>query len=274
MARWNGGIAVLLLLKVPFCPGRTAVVVLGYDPRGHNWERVVWGEPRAGLLGRVPQGVLVAESMCAELLVLGDGILDNSRNPHGADGSDEAETFCFDPLVLLERRLPELRAFGGALAALSEVSLRDRLLPRCVRQSGARNTREEVAYALDLCASHGYDRLVLVTSSTHVPRCARDACALLEERGAARPMVLTCASGTSFSEGEGADSVAIVEPPHRNAAVGDKTAMAATMSNDGELLGLHRLVQRALLLDSRRRGALCVRIAEVIELLEREVDDS
>lgn len=265
---------LILLAHIPTsvsarsAPQRSAVVVLGYDPDGFNWERVVWGEPQTGLLGRVPQGVLVAESMDAELLVLGDGIVP-SAEPRDADPDASA------PVALLEQRLPGLCAFGGGLAALSEDVLRALILPRCVALRGARNTRDEIARALAMCSARGCTRVVLVSSPAHIPRCARDACALLEAIPALRAAgltVLVCASGTSFSEEEGADAVAIVEPPHRggDGLLRSEERAAAAGGESERDLALHRLVVRVLRLDARARSVVCAGLAELLDTVSPE----
>jgi hypothetical protein len=234
---------------------RTAIVVLGYDPAsGVNWERVVYGDPNAGLLGRVPQGVLLAERFSAELLVLGSGEISGARS-----GTE-------DPVAMLARRLPGLRAFGGTLARTDD--LLARVLPNCVSERDAPNTREEIRRALALCAARGINLLVLVSSATHAPRCLRDACALLEadstlrgERG--RPLrVLACASDTSFTEaaGEGAGAVAIVEPPHR-----------VDPGEDQAVPPLHQLVSRAVQLDSAGKFLLRVQLASLLDRLDNRV---
>ncbi|KAJ1620668.1 hypothetical protein T492DRAFT_1150109 [Pavlovales sp. CCMP2436] len=221
---------------------RTAVVVLGYDPRGLNWERVVWGDRAAGLLGRVPQGVAVAVSLEAELLVLGSG----EMLAPGERARVE------DPVALLGRRLPELAAFGGDLARLPD--LRERLLPRCLSECFAQNTRAEIESGLRLCASHGIDQAVFVSSPTHVARCSRDASALLEAHPDLRGVrVFVCPSGTSYTN-EGAESVAIVEPLHR----------ACDPADEGGAPPLHRLVARALRLNAGARRRLCVRLAQLL----------
>ncbi|CAN0523330.1 unnamed protein product, partial [Laminaria digitata] len=65
------------------------------------------------------------------------------------------------------------------------------------------------------------DRIILVSSPTHLPRCLRDACSLGQEeeeeeerRRRWRPVILASPSGTSYAD-YGPDDVAIVEPPHR-----------------------------------------------------------
>lgn len=281
-----------LLGAVPSRPAatanvRTAVVVLGYHPCGHDWERVVWGDARAGLLGRVPQGVLVAASMRAELLVLGDGrVLKRTSVPKSAFGEKDVLQAHDglarpDPVAMLTLRLAELGGFGGALARLPEERLRHDLLPRCIRAHGALNTRDEIARALELCARGGFGRLVLVSSPTHAPRCARDASALLAARPELRDvglLVFVCASHTSFTKDEGADAVAILEPPHRSSR-GDADPrdvapgageVPETAGTDAEL-ALHRLVARSLRLEPRARRELCARLAQLLERLETEV---
>lgn len=233
---------------------RIAVVVLGYDPAGGaNWDRVVYGDPSAGLLGRVPQGVLLAARFSAELLVLGSGEVG------GAYAAD-------DPVAMLARKLPEMSAFGGTLARTDD--LLAKVLPICVSVRGAPNTHEEIRRALALCAARGMNTLVLVSSSTHAPRCLRDACALLEVEPSLRGgrgqhvCVLACASDTAFTEadGEGAAAVAIVEPPHRVEARGEH-----------EVPQLHQLVARAVRLDSAGgRLALRVQLAKLLDRIEGE----
>jgi uncharacterized SAM-binding protein YcdF (DUF218 family) len=244
-------LAVLVVKPSVARTTRTAVVVLGYDPRGVNWERVVWGDPQARLLGRVPQGVLIAVRFEAQLIILGSGEVNGADGPR-AKGED--------PVAALERRLLDLARFGGPLAELSPEALRRDVLPLCVGESTARNTRDELRRALALCALRGCDTVVLVSSPTHVPRCIRDACSLLEagavtEAHGLSLNVLACPCGTSFDEAQGASAVAIVEPPHR----------AASEERRG-VPELHELVARILALALPRQLALCERLAALLEL--------
>jgi len=244
-------VALLLIPQAACNEHKVAVLVHGYHLQAFDWERVVWGDPAKGLLGRVPQGILVADQFDANLIIFGTGASST------AGGELEAE----HTVRYLERRFDDMTSFGGRLAAADMSRLRERFLPRCVCDSVSQNTRQEVARAIDMAIDNGCSTLVLVSSSTHIPRCVRDACALLEERPdkllAHAPLtIFACPSGTPFRASEGASRVAIVEPPHR----GDMNA-----GMDGA--ELNTLVSLCVRLDAEKRAKLCMHLEAILKML-------
>lgn len=83
----------------------------------------------------------------------------------------------------------------------------------CCRSST--NTITEVEAALIHFKSLGVDVVVLISSATHAPRCARDVEIVLRERfqGSYKPVVMISPSSTCYAHSSPQD-VIIFEPPH------------------------------------------------------------
>ena len=81
----------------------------------------------------------------------------------------------------------------------------------------SKNTRDEIAYAGRVFVDRGVERVILVSSPTHLPRCLRDACAIYgaDEGMSGLLRELYAAPSVTGYPGYTADDVAIFEPPHR-----------------------------------------------------------
>lgn len=179
----------------------TAIVVHGYHCQARGWDEVVWGDPSAQLLGRIPQAALLAWEARDELstFICGTGA------SQAADGKFEADAM----VALLFERLPAMQAFDQfrdvdleALAALLHRTV--------VTNTESLNTEQEVRFALTRLRRDNVRRAVLVSSPTHVPRCLRDACAIARELGY-DGSIRACACDTSWTS----DLPVVLEPPHR-----------------------------------------------------------
>lgn len=180
--------------------------------------RILWGDEATRQLGRVPKGALVALQLDAEVLLFGTGAT------FDANGVVEAE----HTRDLLTRDVLRLRRFGAVFAAFSDAQLRD-LAPKCELELTSRNTVQEIRAAATLFAARQFDRMVLVSSNTHAPRCLRDATVVLadlRDRAAAAadlPLadryttllhnLFVAASDIPYANATPA-MVQIVEPPH------------------------------------------------------------
>lgn len=191
---------------------RVGVLVHGFDLGANDWEGVVWGSPRVGLLGRVPHGLLLARRFRADLLVIGSG-----------GTCDEAGT------SEAQRTLAHARAHVGELGALvppHEVRALEWMLQRdVVLVEAARNTMEELVAARKLFEVRGIDTVFIVSSPTHAPRCLRDATRVFGDggdgagpvttyvgRGSYRPTILASPCDTDFGRG----GATVIEPQHRS----------------------------------------------------------
>ncbi len=191
---------------------KTGILVHGYNLNAGQWESVVWGEPwdRAG---RVPMGVFVALCEQADVMVFGSGA---SRK----DGLLESEA----TVQLLWERFDELAGFsvfGNYLYELkhppSAGRFRKRIESILRLDTDSRNTRDEIAHAGEVFVDLEVERVILVSSPTHLPRCLRDACTIYGENGKMshlRQELYATPSVTGYP-GYSADDVAIFEPPHR-----------------------------------------------------------
>ncbi len=191
---------------------KTGVLVHGYNLHADQWEDVAWGTPPERI-GRVPMGIFVALSERADVMVFGSGASER-------DGLLESEATA----RLLWERFDELAGFAvfkGREAELTRPSgagrFRQRIESILHLDRESKNTRDEIAYAGRLFVDRGVERVILVSSPTHLPRCLRDACAIYGEDGGMSGLLqeLYAAPSVTGYPGYSADDVAIFEPPHR-----------------------------------------------------------
>ncbi len=191
---------------------KTGILVHGYNLNADQWESVAWGIPE-DQVGRVPMGVFVALSEQADVMVFGSG-----ASKKGGLLESEATA------LLMQERFDALAGFSLFQNHLPEVKNPDSAR-RCKQRiesilhldTGSRNTREEIVHAGRIFVDQGVERVILVSSPTHLPRCLRDACAIFEDNGELsrlRNGLYAAPSVTSYA-GHTAADVAIFEPPHR-----------------------------------------------------------
>lgn len=183
---------------------RTGVLIHGLHLQTKGWEEIVWGKPPY-LLGRLPQGIAVALTEKAGIVVFGTGASER-------DGKKEAEVtrdFLLDHFL----ELSKFTDFQGvdlkeAKGTIENISSLDTL---------SQNTAQEVRFASRMFQEAGVDKIILVSSPTHISRCIRDAFIACNEDDALRHFthnLFATPSQTCFPGTTAAD-VAIVEPPHR-----------------------------------------------------------
>jgi hypothetical protein len=217
---------------------KTGVLIHGCNLHVENWRHVAWGDP-PDQLGRVPQGILTALEFDATVIVLGTGA---SRKEFVWDTAEETGPVLLEAeytLEYLRRALDDLLAFAP-LAKFFEDEPSERirqrlqqLLERIVLDCNSQNTLEEVEQAGRLMGQQGCERMILVSSPTHVIRCLRDANRLVDERpefAQWRGRIFANPSVTSY-EGTRPGDVVVVEPPHRP---------------DRHMIPTHRRIQRML----------------------------
>mmetsp|Transcript_15414 Transcript_15414/g.24005 ORF Transcript_15414/g.24005 Transcript_15414/m.24005 type:complete len:135 (+) Transcript_15414:308-712(+) len=79
----------------------------------------------------------------------------------------------------------------------------------------SQNTREELTLCGEIFARAKLDKVLLISSPTHVPRCLKDACIIFSEKNYKfRNHLLACPADTCYCNST-VEDLAIVEPPHR-----------------------------------------------------------
>ena len=191
---------------------KTGILVHGYNLHAGQWEDVTWGTPPEQT-GRVPMGVLVALSEQADVMIFGSGASEK-------DGLLESEAAA----RLLWERFDELAGFAVFNGRMPEWTrspaagrFRRRIESILHLDRASKNTRDEIAHAGRVFVDRGVERVILVSSPTHLPRCLRDACAIYRADGDMSGLLreLYAAPSVTAYPGYSADDVAIFEPPHR-----------------------------------------------------------
>ncbi len=90
------------------------------------------------------------------------------------------------------------------------------------------------------------ERVILVSSPTHLPRCLRDACAIYGEDGDMSGLLreLYAAPSVTGYPGYTADDVAIFEPPHRPDRPGADMSRVVARAHDIPVNQRERFVRR------------------------------
>ena len=220
---------------------KTGILVHGYNLHAGQWEDVTWGAPPERI-GRVPMGVLVALSEQADVMVFGSGASEK-------DGMLESEATA----RLLWERFGELAGFAvfkGWENELTRPTGADRFRQRIESilhlDRASKNTRDEIAHAGRVFVDRNVERVVLVSSPTHLPRCLRDACAIYGEDGDLSGLLreLYAAPSVTGYPGYTADDVAIFEPPHRPDRPGADMSRVVARAHDIPVNQRERFVRR------------------------------
>ena len=115
------------------------------------------------------------------------------------------------------------------------------------------NTVEELGNGGEIFSRHGVERVVLVSSPSHIVRCLRDAASIFQRDddrfSEYRFRIFANPSYTCY-EGTDPDDVVVVEPPHRP---------------DRHVVPTHRRIQRMMMLQK-------LPYEDVVELIQ-EFDD-
>lgn len=191
---------------------KTGILVHGCNLHTFQWKTIVWGKPPHEL-GRVPKGVLLALTEHADAMVFGTGASEK-------DGLLEADATA----KLLWERFDDLQHFEPFRQHIPEIvdpafraDCRAYIAEKLVIENTAQNTVDEVIRAGHIFRDRQIDRIVLVSSPTHLPRCLRDACIAFDHDPALalfRYALFASPSITSYM-GKSAEDVTIFEPPHR-----------------------------------------------------------
>jgi hypothetical protein len=174
----------------------TAILIHGCHLKARGWEEIVWGD--GSLNGRIPVGVQLACEKGADFVFWGTG----ASEANGCKESEWAYTLAQEHAdeLTLDMEQSDLQSY------LEQVSFVD---------TETQNTAQEIRLALRMCAVHGIEELILVSSPTHIGRCMLEAQKLLYEYKIFRDIcVMATASGTCYA-GTKPHDVIEIEPPHR-----------------------------------------------------------
>ncbi|MGB2905726.1 MAG: hypothetical protein WBB73_01410 [Candidatus Aminicenantaceae bacterium] len=182
---------------------KIGVLVHGCHLGALNWRGIMWGNP-PDEMGRIPKAVSVALQEDANLLVFGTGASEK-------DGKKEGEYTLSYMLVHFQ----ELSAFSW-FEGIDLEEARSRLAAISIPECRSQNTREEMEEGARIFLEQGVEKIILVSSPTHISRCIRDALVMCHDPqfSSLRNHLYAVASDTSYLGGR-VDDVVIFEPPHR-----------------------------------------------------------
>jgi hypothetical protein len=182
---------------------KSGVLVHGCHLGALNWQGIMWGHP-PDELGRVSKGVAVALQENAEVLIFGTGASEKDRKKEGEYTRD----------YLLDNFF-KLKAFA-CFAAMDLEEAQARIASIAIPECRSRNTREEMEEAARIFLEREVEKVVLVSSPTHISRCIRDALVVFQDARytGLRGHLYAAASDTSYLGGR-VEDVVIFEPPHR-----------------------------------------------------------
>jgi hypothetical protein len=245
-------------------PIKTGILVHGCNLQAENWRHIAWGDA-PGNMGRIPQGLLAALTMNAEVIVFGTGA---SRKRFNFPDSPQSGKMLLEAeyaLAFLEHRFDELMQFkvwADHCPATNETEwndLKESLRSRIELDIESVNTIGELQAAGEVFLRHGCNRVISVSSPTHLVRVLRDASKVYQNDRryeSFQDHVLAMPSSTCY-EGFTAADVVVVEPPHRP---------------DRQTIPTHRRIARMLALQKLDSESLIEFMGEFDELLQRYED--
>jgi hypothetical protein len=181
---------------------KTIVVVHGFFLQAEGWEDVVWGDPQASRLGRASKGILEALKFDASAIMFGTGASEK-------DGLREGE-YTYKYIL---GRIGELQSLTG----MAGEEMRAWLESRHYIELDSQNTDQEIRAAVAYAKKIGAERLILVSSPTHIMRCHQAALSILSADPELHSLfsdLYVAASDVPYA-GTAVDEVVIIEPPHR-----------------------------------------------------------
>jgi hypothetical protein len=226
---------------------KTGILCHGCHLQTEGWENIVWGSSKSNQLGRLPHASLLSIQENASILVMGSG------GSHTKDGLTEGEF----TLNYFKKNLNQLNDFHDIAKLRWEKSQITEMMERIVVcETESVNTLQEIEHACELFSRCGVERVILVSSPTHIPRCIRDACVVFDKCNY-HPMLLASPSQISY-EGFSASDICVVEPGHR----GDRDKRF-----DGSL-SYHKLVPRAMRIANKNRFEFANELNQLITKYE------
>ncbi len=191
---------------------KTGILVHGCNLHTYHWKNIVWGKPPHDL-GRIAHSVLLALCYDVEVMIFGTG----ASEKNGMLEADATVQLMFERFD----RLQEFAPFQSQFPAIKQQGFRDKCRQKIESiveiENTSQNTVEEVTTAGHIFNRHHVERIILVSSPTHLPRCLRDACVAFEHNldlAHFRHRLHATPSITSYMDTSPGD-VAIFEPPHR-----------------------------------------------------------
>lgn len=254
------------------CMGlKTGILVHGYHLLADRWDHVMWGDVQSQQLGRLAHVARLASVEHPDVIVFGSGASEK-------DGVREGQ-YCLSYLI---SKWSQLGEFRSAFKDCDMDQLKDRFLASAVIDMRATNTRQELEFAGPIFQAAGVDRVILVSSPSHAPRCLRDACIAWGPKATPAvkdnkqnisaevpwsPSILLASSCDTCFTLEGPAGVAIVEPSHRPDR--QSTAIFKTSEKDEHIhrASLAILVNRILRMPEAKRIPLQ---SKLLELLDEE----
>ena len=181
---------------------RTGILVHGCHLFAKGWEEIVWGIPPTKL-GRVPKGILIASLENANTVVFGTG----ASEKNGIREADITVEYMWEHFD----QLSEFDEFAGY-----DLGQLRRMMERvCFIDNQSQNTAEEIKWAGQIFLDQGVERVVLVSSPTHICRCLLLAIDTFSgDEFASIRDVCAVPSDTSYA-GYSVRDVVAFEPPHR-----------------------------------------------------------
>lgn len=241
------------------------VLIHGCNLHIENWRYVAWGDPPEHI-GRIPYGIMLALEWEAPVIVMGTGASEKIFRFSGAEVTGQKLVEAAYAYEYLKARFDELANFTlfrerypAIIDPERRAQIKEMVLNRINLDCQSTNTRQEIITAGDAFNQHGVERVLLVSSPTHVIRCLRDAVSVY--RADARfarfaEDILAAPSGTNY-DGTNVDDVVVIEPPHRP---------------DRHIIPTHRRMQRMLCLQNLPYEELVKLIEEFDDLLQRYED--
>ncbi|MEM7455888.1 MAG: ElyC/SanA/YdcF family protein [Planctomycetota bacterium] len=241
---------------------KTGVLIHGCNLRAENWRHIAWGDPPKSM-GRIPQGLLTAYMMDAPVIVFGSGASSKFFRYRNSPRTNHELVESEYTVEYLRAQFDNLRNFKPWAERVPETrcdkaweELQKELFSRIVMDTNSLNTVGEINNAANLFLKHEVERVVLVSSPTHIVRVLRDANTILLNDIRFEPMrynvhavpCVTCYEGSTSSD------VVVIEPPHRP---------------DRHVLPTHRRIQRMLSLQKLDTDDLMRLINDFDELLQQ-----
>lgn len=179
-----------------------AVLVHGYHLEALGWESIVWGNPKEGMFGSIPRGVVEAYKNGAVKIFWGTGASEKG----GIKESQYIYNFALSHIEEL-----------ADLCGCDPAELRTFIEERSYIDLKAQNTVEELKECFDMCLREDIPRIIIIPIATHASRSVKVALSTIFADPAYTGFhhsVYLAPADTSFS-GSSPDDVVVVEPPHR-----------------------------------------------------------
>ena len=233
---------------------KTGVLVHGCNLHIENWRYVAWGDP-PNHLGRIPQGILAALETDASVIVFGTGASEKVFNLGESEKTGMSLAEGEYSLEYLRTHFSELANFEPLKTHFEKRGvdeLKDWVMSRLELDLESMNTVEEIRNGGLIFSRHDVERIVLVSSPSHVVRCLRDASAIFRDEPHLSNVGCRIFANPSFTcyEGTEPNDVVVVEPPHRP---------------DRHVVPTHRRIHRMMMLQK-------LPYEDVVELIQ-EFDD-